>query len=170
MVHLEELVGEPLEREALNERRYAHEIALIEAEELRPGIAEYLAAARRHGLKRAIVSSSNRHWVGSHLERLQEATGWDAICTADGDPARAKPAPTLYLEALEQLAVTAQEAVAFEDSPNGVLAAKAAGVFCVAVPNEVTRDLGLEEAGADIVLDSLADLPPETLFSRVEEG
>ena len=77
---------------------------------------------------------------------------------------------TLYLEALEQLAVTAQEAVAFEDSPNGVLAAKAAGVFCVAVPNEVTRDLGLEEAGADIVLDSLADLPPETLFSRVEEG
>jgi len=170
MDHLEELVGKPLEREALNERRYAHEIALIEAEELRPGIAEYLAAARRHGLKRAIVSSSNRHWVGSHLERLEEAAGWDAICTADGDPARAKPAPTLYLEALEQLAVTAQEAVAFEDSPNGVLAAKAAGVFCVAVPNEVTRDLGLEEAGADIVLDSLADLPPETLFSRVEEG
>ena len=41
MTHLEELVGEPLPREALNERRYAHEIALIEAEELRPGIAEY---------------------------------------------------------------------------------------------------------------------------------
>jgi HAD superfamily hydrolase (TIGR01509 family) len=170
MAHLEELVGEPLEREALNERRNAHEIALIEAEELRPGIAEYLAAARRHGLKRAIVSSSNRAWVDMHLERLEEATGWDAICTADRDPARAKPAPVLYLEALAQLDVTALEAVAFEDSPNGVLAAKAAGVFCVAVPNEVTRDLGLAEAGADIVLDSLADLPPETLFSRLEEG
>jgi HAD superfamily hydrolase (TIGR01509 family) len=169
MAHLEELVGEPLEREALNERRYAHEIALIEAEELRPGIAEYLAAARQHGLKRAIVSSSNRHWVGSHLERLEEAAGWDAICTADGDPARAKPAPVLYLEALEQLNVTAEEAVAFEDSPNGVLAAKAAGVFCVAIPNEVTRDLGLEEAGADIVLDSLAELPPEALFRQLDE-
>src|SRR6202008_466541 len=48
MAHLEELVGEPLEREALNERRNAHEIALIEAEELRPGIADYLAAARQH--------------------------------------------------------------------------------------------------------------------------
>ena len=169
MVHLEELVGEPLEREALNERRNAHEIALIEAEELRPGIAEYLAAARRHGLKRAIVSSSSRRWVDMHLQRLEEAVGWDAICTADGDPTRAKPAPTLYLEALEQLDVTAGEAVAFEDSPNGVIAAKAAGVFCVAVPNEVTRDLGLAEAGADVVLDSLADLPPETLLRRLEE-
>jgi HAD superfamily hydrolase (TIGR01509 family) len=166
MAHLEELVGEPLEREALNVRRYAHEIALIEAEELRPGIAEYLAAARRHGLKRAIVSSSNRQWVETHLERLEEAVGWDAICTAEGDRDRAKPAPTLYLEALDALDVAAAEAVAFEDSPNGVRAAKEAGIFCVAVPNEVTRDLGLDESGADLVLDSLADLPPDELLAR----
>ena len=169
MAHLEELVGEPLEREALNERRYAHEIALIEAEELRPGIAEYLAAARQHGLKRAIVSSSNRHWVETHLERLEAAVGWDAICTAEGDRSRAKPAPTLYLEALDALGVAAAEAVAFEDSPNGVRAAKEAGIFCVAVPNEVTRDLGLDEAGADLVLDSLADLPPDELLGRFSE-
>jgi HAD superfamily hydrolase (TIGR01509 family) len=169
MAHLEELVGEPLEREALNERRYAHEIALIEAEELRPGIAEYLAAARQHGLKRAIVSSSNRRWVETHLERLEEAVGWDAICTAEGDRDRAKPAPTLYLEALDALGVAASEAVAFEDSPNGVKAAKEAGIFCVAVPNEVTRDLGLDEAGADLVLDSLADLPPDELLGRFSE-
>jgi HAD superfamily hydrolase (TIGR01509 family) len=169
MAHLEELVGEPLERDALNERRHAHELALIEAEELRPGIAEYLAAARRLRLKRAIVSSSTRRWVDLHLERLEEAIGWDAICTADRDTARAKPAPTLYLEALELLGVGAAEAVAFEDSPNGVRAAKAAEVFCVAVPNEVTRDLGLANAGADLVLDSLADLPPEALLARLAE-
>jgi HAD superfamily hydrolase (TIGR01509 family) len=167
MDHLEELVGVPLERESLNERRRTHELALIEAEELRPGIADYLEAARERGLRRAIVSSSTRAWVDMHLERLEEAVGWDAICTADRDPARAKPAPTLYLEALDLLGVTADEAVAFEDSPNGVLAAKAAGVFCVAVPNEVTRDLGLEEAGADLVLESLDDLPPESLFTRL---
>jgi HAD superfamily hydrolase (TIGR01509 family) len=169
MSHLEELVGEPLEREALNERRYAHELALIEAEELRPGIAEYLATARRLGLKRAVVSSSTRRWVEMHLERLEEAVGWDAICTADRDPVRAKPSPTLYLEALEFLGVEATEAVAFEDSPNGVLAAKAAGIFCVAVPNEVTRELGLEEAGADLVLESLANLPPDELLARFEK-
>jgi HAD superfamily hydrolase (TIGR01509 family) len=169
MAHLEELVGEPLEREALNERRYAHELALIEAEELRPGVGDYLAAARQLGLKRAIVSSSSRRWVDMHLERLEQAVGWDAICTADRDPARAKPAPTLYLEAVALLGVAAEEAVAFEDSPNGVRAAKAAGVYCVAVPNEVTRELGLEDAGADLVLDSLADLPPGELLARLAE-
>jgi len=167
MEHLEELVGAPLEREALNERRYAYELSLIAAEELRPGILEYIAAARRHGLKRAIVSSSSRRWVDMHIERFEETVGWDAICTADGDPARAKPSPTLYLEALRLLEVDAEEAVAFEDSPHGVRAAKAAGIFTVAVPNEVTRGLGLGDAGADLVLDSLADLPPDELLSRL---
>jgi HAD superfamily hydrolase (TIGR01509 family) len=166
MDHLEELVGVPLERESLNERRRTHELALIEAEELRPGIADYLEAARERGLRRAIVSSSTRAWVDMHLERLEEAVGWDAFCTADRDPARAKPAPTLYLEALDLLGVTADEAVAFEDSPNGVLAAKAAGVFCVAVPNEVTRDLDLAEA--DVLVPSLASLPPAELLARFE--
>lgn len=167
MAHLEELVGAPLEREALNARRYAHELALIEAEELRPGVADYLAAARRLGLERAIVSSSSRSWVEMHLQRLGAAAGWDAICTADGDPVRAKPSPALYLEALELLEVGAAEAVAFEDSPNGVRAARAAGIYCVAVPNEVTRELGLAEAGASLVLDSLADLAPGELLARL---
>jgi HAD superfamily hydrolase (TIGR01509 family) len=166
MVHLEELVGRPLDRDALNERRYAYELELIEAEELRPGILDYLAATRRHGLKRAICSSSRRSWVDMHIARFEEALDWDAICTADGDPARAKPEPTLYLEALGLLEVDASEAVAFEDSPHGVRAAKAAGIYTVAVPNEVTRGLGLDEAGADLLLDSLADLPPDELLAR----
>jgi HAD superfamily hydrolase (TIGR01509 family) len=166
MKHLEELVGTPLERDALNERRYAYELSLIEAEELRPGIVDYIAAARRLNLKRAIVSSSWRWWVDMHLSRFEEAAGWDAICTADGDRARAKPSPTLYLEALSLLEVEADKAVAFEDSPHGVRAAKAAGIFTVAVPNDVTRGLGLDEAGADILVDSLADLPPDELLSR----
>ena len=164
MAHLEELVGSPLARAALNERRSAHELSLIEAEDLRPGIIEYFAAARRHGLKRAIVSSSTRTWVDMHLHRLEQVVGWDAILTADRDASRAKPAPTLYLEALEQLELAAHEAVAFEDSANGVRAARAAGIFCVAVPNEVTRSFGL--AGADVVLGSLAELAPDELLAR----
>jgi HAD superfamily hydrolase (TIGR01509 family) len=164
MDHLEQLVGEPLEREALNERRYAHEISLLEAEELRPGIADYLAAARQRSLKRAIVSSSTRAWIDMHLARLERAVGWDAIITADRNAERAKPSPTMYLEALDTLDVAADEAVVFEDSPNGVAAARAAGIFVVAVPNEVTRDLGLGEA--DLLVDSLADLPPDELLAR----
>jgi HAD superfamily hydrolase (TIGR01509 family) len=164
MDHLEELVGEPLERETLNERRYVHELSLIETEELRPGIADYLAAAERHGLKRAIVSSSSRRWIDMHLARLEREVGWDAILTADGDHSRAKPNPILYTEALELLGVRADEAVVFEDSPNGVRAGKAAGIFTVAIPNSVTRDYGLDEA--DLVLDSLAELPPYDLLAR----
>jgi HAD superfamily hydrolase (TIGR01509 family) len=164
MAHLEELVGEPLERDALNELRYAHELSLIEAEELRPGIAEYLAAAELHGLKRAIVSSASRPWIDGHLARLERAVGWHAIVTADHDHERAKPSPAMYLEALDVLEVAAGEAVVFEDSPNGVRAAKAAGIFVVAVPNAVTRDYGLEEA--DLVVGSLADLPPDELLAR----
>ena len=164
--HLDELVGAPVDREVWNERRYAHELSLLEAEELRPGILDYVAFAGEHGLKRAIVSSASRRWIDMHLERLEQAVGWDAIITADRDAARAKPNPTMYLEALETLGVRADEAVVFEDSPNGVRAGKAAGIFVVGIPNDVTRDTGLE--GADLVLESLAELPPEQLVQRAD--
>jgi len=166
MTHLEGLVGAPLAQEELNAQRRDHELTLLEAEALRPGIADYLDEAKRLRLKRAIVSSSTRRWVDMHLARLERTVGWDAIVTADHDVARAKPRPDLYEEALELLGVEAGEAVAFEDSLNGVRAARSAGIFCVAVPNEVTRKLGLDEA--DLVLDSLADLPPDELLARFE--
>jgi HAD superfamily hydrolase (TIGR01509 family) len=162
--NLEKLVGEPLDHAAWNEKRYAHELSVLEAEELRPGIAEYLEAAERLGLKRAIVSSATRKWIDMHLERLERAYGWDEIVTADFDTERAKPRPTLYLEALDKLGVAAGEAVAFEDSPNGARAAKAAGIYVVGIPNEVTKDLGLADT-VDLMLDSLADLPPDKLLS-----
>jgi len=163
--HLEGLTG-PLDREHWNQRRFEHELTLLETEELRPGIAEYLAYAERNGIKRAIVSSASRYWIDLHLERLERAVGWDAIVTADHDVERAKPQPTLYLEALEALGAGPGDAIAFEDSPNGALAAKAAGVFVVGVPNAVTRDYGLDEH-ADLVVDSLAELPPDELLARV---
>jgi HAD superfamily hydrolase (TIGR01509 family) len=164
MRHLEELVGSPLDSDGLNERRRAHELSLLETEELRPGVLQYLEAAERRGLKRAIVSSSSNRWIEMHLSRLEHAVGWDAIVAANHDVARAKPRPDLYLQACKLLEVLPAEAIAFEDSPNGVRAARAAGIFCVAIPNAVTRGLDFDEA--DLVLDSLADLPPEKLLSR----
>jgi HAD superfamily hydrolase (TIGR01509 family) len=164
MGYLEELVGTPLDRAALRERLRTHELSLVEAEALRPGIAEYLTEAEQLGLRKAIVSSSTRRWVDMHLRRLEQAFGWAAIVTADGDVERAKPRPDLYLEALDLLCLQAEEAIAFEDSLNGLRAAQAAGIFCVAVPNEVTAVLGLEEA--DVLVDSLADLPLADLLER----
>ena len=166
--HLEELIGSPLERDVVSARQREHELTLVEAEELRPGIADYLAEAERLGLKKAIVSSSSRAWIDRHLRRLERVFGWDAIVTADGDKTRAKPSPTLYLEALDRLGLEKREAIAFEDSPNGIRAAKAAGLFCVAVPNPVTAALGLD--AADVVLDSLADLRLPELLEWAESS
>jgi HAD superfamily hydrolase (TIGR01509 family) len=165
--YLEELHG-PVDRQAVKDRRREHELGLVEIESLRPGVIEYLEDAERLGLKTAIVSSSSRSWVDRHLIRLERAEHFDEIVTADLDQARAKPRPTLYLEALERLSVSAGEAIAFEDSPNGVTAAKAAGIFTVAVPNGVTASLGLDEA--DLVLDSLAQLPLRELLARFPGG
>jgi HAD superfamily hydrolase (TIGR01509 family) len=161
--HLEELAG-PLDRAAVLERRRDHELSLTDVEELRPGVLDYLEEADRLGLRKAIVSSSTREWIDRHLRRLERAEHFDAIVAADHDVARAKPAPTLYLEALDLLGLRPGEAIAFEDSPNGIKAAKAAGIFCVAVPNSVTAALGLDQA--DLVLDSLADLPLAELIER----
>lgn len=161
--HLEELAG-PLDRDAVLERRRAYELSLTDIEELRPGVLDYLEEAERLGLKTAIVSSSTRAWIDRHLRRLERAEHFDTVVAADHDVARAKPAPTLYLEALDVLGLAPAEAIAFEDSPNGIKAAKAAGIFCVAVPNSVTAELGLDEA--DLVLESLADLPLAKLIER----
>ena len=161
--YLEELHG-PIDREAVQARRDEHEISLLEIEELRPGVLEYLEEAQRLGLKTAIVSSSTQQWVNRHLAHLERAENFDEIVTADLDQERAKPRPTLYLEALERLGLSADEAIAFEDSPNGVKAARAAGIFTVAVPNGVTASLGLDEA--DLVLEELAELPLRKLLDR----
>jgi HAD superfamily hydrolase (TIGR01509 family) len=162
--HLEELVGRPLDREALRKRKRARSHALADLEDLRPGVEEYFAEAEARGLKTAVVSSSDEWWVERHLGRLGRLEGLDAIVAADGDTKRAKPQPDLYLEALERLELLAEEAIAFEDSPNGVTAAKAAGIYCVAVPNPITATLALD--GADLVVDSLEDVPLSKLLER----
>jgi HAD superfamily hydrolase (TIGR01509 family) len=164
--HLEELVGRRLDHQALTTRRRAREHELTDLEELRPGVQDYFRDAERLGLSTAVVSSSDDEWIERHLGRLGHLEGLDAIVAANGDTARAKPRPDLYLDALERLGLRADEAIAFEDSPNGVSAAKAAGLACVAVPNPITATLALDEA--DLVLESLADVPLPELLERFE--
>jgi putative hydrolase of the HAD superfamily len=163
--HLEELVGRPLDRERMSTRLRAREHELCDLEDLRPGIEDYLAEAKRRGLATGIVSSSTREWIKRHLERLDCVNGWDVIVAADGDTERAKPRPTLYLDALDALGLAPDEAIAFEDSLNGVRAAKAAGLFCVAVPNPITATFALDEA--DLVIESFEDLPLAELLERL---
>jgi HAD superfamily hydrolase (TIGR01509 family) len=134
----------------------ARALELIHAETVLPGVLDWLTAAPDLGLGVAIASSAPPHWVEGHLERLGLRHHFPVVSTRDG-VLPAKPAPDLYLASCAGLGVDPGDAVAVEDSPNGIAAAKAAGMFCVAVPNHMTRSLDV--SAADLVVESLADLP-----------
>jgi beta-phosphoglucomutase-like phosphatase (HAD superfamily) len=97
------------------------------------------------GLRLAIASSSPTDWVTSNLARWDLNRYFEAIVCAGRD-LPAKPNPTLYLNALEQLGAQPENAVAFEDSPNGIAASTAAGIFTIACPNPITSLLDLSKA------------------------
>jgi HAD superfamily hydrolase (TIGR01509 family) len=165
--HLAELVGDAFDRGAAKARRDRRRDEILATLDLMTGVREYMDDARRLGLAIGIASSSSRGWVCGHLERLGAIEGWSAIVCRD-DVTNAKPAPDLYVRAMEMLGIGPGEGVALEDSPNGIAAAKAAGLYCVAVPNPVTRDLDLDQA--DMRLGSLADLPLERLLALLSRA
>ncbi|TMA35469.1 MAG: HAD family hydrolase [Deltaproteobacteria bacterium] len=129
------------------------------------GVPERIAEARARGLRLAVASSSERSWVEHHLDRLGLRAHFSALRCRE-DVARVKPDPALYRGALEALGVAPEQAVAFEDSPNGVTAAVAAGMRCVAVPGPMTR--GLRFDAAHLQLGSLAELPLDEILARVD--
>jgi len=167
LLDLGQRTGQQLDREELDdlERLYYKEATAMQ--QLLPGVERYLAEARRLGLKTAIASSSRSNWVMDHLERFGIDEHFDAILCRE-DVSRTKPDPELYQKALERLSVPAAETIAFEDSANGIRAAKAAGLFCVAVPNPLTADLDLTDA--DLQLESLEAVTLPTLVKRVEDA
>jgi HAD superfamily hydrolase (TIGR01509 family) len=161
--HLEERLGRPLAQEVLD-RRIGRRTELVLAQSLLPGVEQHIESAKAMGLKVGVASSSTRDWVRGHLERLGILDSFDCLRCRD-DVASAKPEPDLYLAVLECVGVLAAEAIAIEDSPNGVLAAKRAGMRCVAIPNSITARLDLGRA--DLILDSLADVTLPELLSKL---
>ena len=161
--HLEERLGRSLPKEVLD-RRIGRRTEMILAQEALPGVVRHLEEARAMGLKLGVASSSTSDWVRGHLTRLGILENFDCMRCRD-DVANAKPEPDLYLAVLECLGVRASEAIAIEDSPNGVLAAKRAGLRCVAVPNSITARLDL--AQADLLLGSLADVTLAEMLRRL---
>jgi HAD superfamily hydrolase (TIGR01509 family) len=161
MAELARLV-DGLDVEAVRVRRRARELELAEAQPILPGVLATLQAARQQGLKLAVASSSSYRWVGGHLLRRGLLTAFDCVITRDL-VAQVKPAPDLYALAIQVLGVMGHEAIALEDAPNGILAAKRAGLFAVAIPHEHTRRMDFSQA--DLRLDSLADLPLAELLT-----
>jgi HAD superfamily hydrolase (TIGR01509 family) len=156
LAELRARVGEALDAERIRHRRMAFHRAHIAGLEQMPGVRACLEHARAESIGTAIASSSAFDWVSGHIERLGLTHFFDQIVTIEQVGA-AKPAPDLYLRATELLDVDPGDAIALEDSPNGVRAAKAAGLYCVAVPGPMTRTLSFQ--AADTVLASLDARP-----------
>ena len=135
---LEEQIGYPLDHKTLGPQRRQRESELIQNQPVLPGVKDYLVDGRQMGLKIGMASSAPCQWVTGHLQRLDLRQYFDTVRALD-DVERVKPDPELFLTVLADLGVGPQEAVVFEDSPNGIRAAKAAGLLCVAVPNPVTQ-------------------------------
>lgn len=161
--HLEERLGRPLTQEVLD-RRKDRRTELILANAVLPGVVHRLDEARALGLKLAVASSSSHEWVRGHLARLGILDRFDCLRCRD-DVAHAKPEPELFLAAAACMGVSPDEAVAIEDSPNGVTAAKRAGMKCVAIPNSITANLDLSQA--DLILGSLSELTVTQLLERL---
>ncbi|RMF87059.1 MAG: HAD family hydrolase [Nitrospinota bacterium] len=164
LAHLEELLGRPVEREKVLATKRQRYLDWVHSQPLLPGVAERIEEARAMGLKLGVASSSSRDWVESHLARHDILHHFDCIRTRD-DVCAVKPSPELFLSVATALAVPPAGCLVFEDSAHGVLAAKRAGMYCVAVPNTLTRILDLSLA--DLQVPSLAAISLPELLERV---
>ena len=161
---LERQLGREIDRDAIRARRRKRYLELVAAQPLLPGVAERIAEAKGLGLKLGVASSATRDWVTGHLTQRGLIDYFDCVRCVE-DVQRAKPDPDVYLAALGAIGAEPGRAIAFEDSPNGALAAKRAGLYCVAVPNGMTRHLPLDHA--DLRINSLADLTLSELLNDI---
>lgn len=158
--HLLALTEGRADVEEAERRRHAACTRMNQSLKPNPGVEAWIAELEQRGVPFAIASSSLLSWVEDHLEIAGLRRRFSVIVTRD-QVQRAKPWPDLYLEACRRLGVEARQAAAFEDSVNGVTAAKAAGMACVAIPGPITSHMNF--SSADLKVSSLADLSWEML-------
>jgi len=154
---LSDRVGRPLDEEEVRSARAEIVTTMVNAMPLRDGVADWIDACVDRGIPLAVASSSPITWVERHLMTRDLRRHFGAIsCFGEGVPG--KPAPDVYELACSSSGVATAKAVAIEDSPHGVAAAKAAGLTCIATPGPLTGQLDFSHA--DHVGRSLSDFDP----------
>ena len=128
-----------------------------------PGVVALLEGARQRGLRVGLASNSGRSWCDPHLTRLGLRDHFEFLACREDAPSP-KPEPDLYKLVLNQFGLRGHEAIAFEDSHTGSLAAKRANLWVVAAPNESTAHHDF--APADLRVKSLAEVTLENLMTR----
>ena len=166
-LYLQDLTHGSLNADSLRLRHHNESGDEILRSPILPGVTDLIAEAKRRQMKLAVASSSPHSLVDAHLTRLGLFPQFDKIiCSDDIPPGRTKPKPDLFLKALKQLNVGADEVIIFEDSPHGVDAANAAGIAVVLVPNPTTVLLPFK--GRYLKLKSLADFSLADILARFE--
>ena len=127
-----------------------------------PGVVELLDELERRGVLAAIATSSWRTWYDAAMESCGLDGRFHAVVTADIIE-HAKPAPDTYRRAAELLGVPAAQCIAVEDTPPGIAAAKAAGMYAVQSRASSTAFPPIEDA--DLVIDTLEYFPVAMLAS-----
>ncbi|MFA4945574.1 MAG: HAD-IA family hydrolase [Lentisphaeria bacterium] len=157
-------------RVEMKQRTYEHYFRLLPAMgHPFPGVAGLLARLRRAGVALAVASSADRRKVVANLALLGVPAEWFAATVTGDDITRKKPAPDLYLEAARRVGVAPGGCCVVEDALNGVEAARAAGMRCVAVATSFPPER-LAAAGAAVVRSSPAALTLADLGVAAEEG
>jgi HAD superfamily hydrolase (TIGR01509 family) len=152
---LKRRLGRDPDPEAIEQAKALHTEAR-EGVPVLPGVLDLIGAVKAAARGLSIASSSPIGWVEGHLQRLGLIEHFDALSTRD-QVDRGKPAPDLFILAAAKLELDPGDVIVIEDSKNGAIAAKAAGMTCIVVPNSITKhDIPAE---ADMVLDSLIDFP-----------
>ncbi len=160
--YVREELGVPLEPDEISDRVVAHVLERYEERlPLLPGAEQAVARiAARWPL--ALASSSNKQVI----DRVMQASGWGEVFRAwvsSEEVGRGKPAPDVFLEAARRLDVDPADAAGIEDSNNGILAARAAGLRVIAIPNHEFPPGAEALAAADAVLGSLDELTPSVI-------
>lgn len=148
--------GVSLDIEEAKRRTYEIYLALVPTKlHAFPGAVECVRQCRSAGLKVAVASSADRVKIDANLDKIGlPPAEWDALVSAE-DVVHKKPAPDIFLAAASKLGVAPAECVVIEDAVNGVQAAKAAGMRCIAVAQSFPAD---RLSQADRVLAGIVDI------------
>ncbi len=153
--HLQDLIGPLSEPEVIQERESELEQELTRLTWM-PGARETVDHYRGAGVPVGVATNSNMAWIKRITGVLGIEGLFPVIVTRDDVP-RPKPAPDSFREACRRLGADPADCLAFEDSPSGLAAAKAAGMSVAVTPNELTR--GLDLSAADWLLDRIRPIP-----------
>ncbi len=123
--------------------------------EANDGVIILLNEIKQAGIKLAVATSSSPEMTRILLDRCGISPIFDAIVTTI-EAGKSKPAPDVYLLAADKIDAKPMNCLVFEDSPNGLLAAKSAGMYCVAIASESVNTLAL--SGADYVIKTFSGI------------